>query len=224
MKLRELKSITILLILLVISGVQILAQSKSFYGAYQICPFACEAVQINTDFTFMHRLNGDLFNDIRTKGTWQFVGKDKIRAVSATANTEPQVTEIETNQNGSFLVTLIDSAGALFSGAKVSGIANGVAFERETNSEGIAEIPKCQQFNVAFGGSRNYRGTHKIRNARANEFTVKLTNEQMLETRIDEIWQVENGCLYFAETDGSLNKDYCLKKLSRKKERRIFSR
>ncbi len=222
MKFRELKSISVLLILFVFGGVQVLAQSKSLYGAYQDCPFACETIQINSDFTFVHRLNGDLFNDIRTKGTWQFVGKDKIRAISATANTEPQVAETETNRTNSFLVTLIDSVGALIPGAKVSGIANGVAFERETNSEGVAEIPKCEQFNVAFGGSRNYRGTYKIKNARANEFTVKLTNAQTLETRIDEVWQVENGCLYFAKEDGSLNRDYCLKKLSRKKERKIF--
>jgi hypothetical protein len=222
-KLRELKPITVLLILLVVSSVQVLAQSKNFYGAYQDCPFACETIQINPDFTFVHRLNGDLFNDIRTKGTWQFIGKDKIRAVSV-ANTEPQVTETETNRTGNFLITFIDSTGAIVPGAKISGVANGVAFERTTNSEGVTEIPKCEQFNLAFGGSRNYRGTYKIKNVRADEFTVKLTNEQTLETRMDEVWQVENGCLYFAKEDGSLNKDYCLKKLSRKKEWKIFGK
>lgn len=224
MKLRELKSTALLLILLVASDMQALAQSKSFYGAYQNCPFACETIQINPDFTFVHQLDGDLYNDLRTKGSWQFIGKDKVRAVSASANTKPQVTETETNRTGSFLVTLVDFAGGIVPGAKVSGIANGVAFEHETNSEGVAEIPECEQFNLAFGGSRSYRGTHKIRNARAKEFTVKLTNEQMFETRIDEVWQVKNGCLYFAQSDGSLNRDYCLKKLSYKKERKIFGK
>ena len=224
MKLKASKLITVLLFLLVAFGTQLLAQSESFYGAYQNCPFGCETIQINPDGTFVHQLDGDLFNDRRTKGTWQLVGKTKIKAVSVPVNTEPQVTETEAKPTGGFLVTLIDAVGGLVPSAKVSGVVTGVAFERKTNAEGVAEIPECKQFNVAFGGSRNYHRMYKIKNPRANVFTITLTIEQMSETYIDEIWQIEKGCLYFVESDGLLNREYCLKKLNRKKAKRIFGR
>jgi hypothetical protein len=221
MKFRKLRSTAFLLVLLLSSGVRVIAQSKSFYGAYQGCSFACTTIQINPDFTFVYRLSGDLFNDERTNGTWRFVGQNRIRAVSTIVNTEPQVTETEAKRTGSFLITLLDAFGGPISGAKVSGVVNGVAFERKTNSEGVAEIPECKQFDVT-GGQRNYRGTHRVKNPRANVFTVSLTNEQMFESYIDEVWQIEKGCLYVVESDGSVDRDYCLKKLSRKKERKIF--
>jgi len=75
---------------------------------------------------------------------------------------------------------------------------------------------------VMFRGSRNYRGTYRIKNPQANVFTVTLTNEQMSETYIDEVWQIEKGRLYFVESNGSINRDYYLKKICQKKERRIF--
>jgi hypothetical protein len=225
MKLR--KSIAFLLILLLSQGARAVAQSKSLYGAYEDCPFACLTIQINPDFTFVYRLNGDLFNDQRTKGTWQFVGEDRIRAVSAIVNTEPQVTEAEAKRTDSFLVTLLDAFGGPLAGAKVSGVVNSVSFSREANSEGTVEIPECEQFDLAFsgyGGYGNYRGTYRIKTLRANVFTITLTKEQMFELYIDEVWQIEKGCLYVVQSDGSVDRDYCLKKLSRKKERKIFGK
>jgi hypothetical protein len=177
--------ITVALLLLLACISQSFAQSPSIYGAYQDCPFHCRTIKINPDFTFEYRLNGDLYNDERYKGTWKFIDRNKIRATSPEDHSLPKVTEKSTNRANDFLIMVIDSAaGAIVQGAEISGVANGSAFKVVINDEGVARIPKCQQFEVAFNG---YRGVHKVVNPKADEFLVTLTYEQLANWAIDEI-------------------------------------
>lgn len=41
---------------------------SKFVGAYQWCPFPCETIKLNSDFTFNYLLDGDLFNKERNVG------------------------------------------------------------------------------------------------------------------------------------------------------------
>lgn len=117
------------------------AQSPSIYGAYQNCPFHCETIKINQNFTFEYRLYGDLFNDERVKGQWRFIGKNKMKATTPYDHSPLQVIEKITNRSNGFFITALDSHGALISGAKISGVTNGSAFRQLTDQEGVAQIP-----------------------------------------------------------------------------------
>jgi hypothetical protein len=198
--------------------VRISAQSPSIYGAYQVCPFHCWTIKINRDSTFEYRLNGDLFNDERYKGTWRFIGKNKIKANSPEDHSSPDVTEKATGRDSDFLVTVFDASGTVL-GAVLSGSTNGVAFKVETGRDGVAHIPKCQRFEIA---SDRYRGTHEVVNPQADEFTISITVEQSQFWVVDETWLIEGNRLYVAAQDGSFRKDHWLSKLSPSKTRQIF--
>jgi hypothetical protein len=75
----------------------------------------------------------------------------------------------------------MDAVGRVIPGAKISGFVKGVSFERESNEMGVVEIPECEQFKITWAGSASYRGAYKIKDPRANEFTITMTKEQMSE-------------------------------------------
>jgi hypothetical protein len=206
------------LLLLPASALRGSAQSKKIYGAYQDCPFHCRTIRINPDFTFDYRLEGDLYN-VRAKGTWKFIGKNRIRATIPEDTSAPRVTEERKDHGGDFFVTVIDEFGAAVKGAEISGTADGHAFKVFTNEEGVTLAPKTSQFEIRFGG---YRGVHKVSNLKADSFVVTLTKEQMSHLVIDEIWMVEGKRLYIAQPEGLVEYNDWLDKLSREKERKIF--
>jgi hypothetical protein len=207
------------LIVLTIITITALAQSGSIFGAYQDCPFHCRTIRINSDFTFEYRLDGDLHNNERYRGTWKLIGRNIIKVTSPEEHSPPQVTEKSTDQAADFHVSVIDVSGAIVPGAEISGLVDGSAFRRTTNENGSSRIPKCQQFEIAFN---DYRGTYKVVNPNAHEFLVTLTYEQMANWAIDQVWLIEGNRLYIAAPDGAIDKSQWLKKLSRKKEREIF--
>lgn len=51
---------------------------KNFVGVFQWCPFHCETVKLNADFTFEYFVYGDMRNG-RLKGTWKLLNAKKIR-------------------------------------------------------------------------------------------------------------------------------------------------
>ena len=212
-----LKLCPFLLVLIAANTLQVLAQPKSVFGAYKQCPFACRFVNINRDFTFEQLLDGDLFNNQRTKGKWRFIGENKIKVESAKPNGEPQVKEISENRN-SFIVTVVDWAGAVIPSAEISGNSNGKSFKCLTAKDGSCEIPKSVQFDVAVA---NYRGTHKIKDTRADVFLVELTCDK-LEPIIDEVWLIEGNRLFVSDENGVFDKEIWLEKISRKKARKLF--
>ncbi len=56
-------------------------------------------------------------------------------------------------------------------------------------------------------------------NPRADEFTVILLSDQMA---INQVWLIERNNLYVVDSDGSADRDYPYRRLSRQEERRIF--
>ncbi len=153
------------------------------------------------------------------RGTWRFIGRNRIRATSPEDRSAPAVAERVVGQGDEFIVLVLSPEGAIVAGAEISGIANGSAFRIRTTNEGYTRIPRCQQFEIAFNG---YRGIHTVVNAQANDFTITLMADQISRTAIDEIWLIEGNRLYVAQPDGSFDRDYWLRRLSRREERRIF--
>lgn len=195
------------------------AQTDSIYGAYQVCDFACQTIRINPDFTFEYRLDGDLYNDERHRGTWRFVNKTNIHATIGKDHSPPNVTEKISDLPDHFRVSVIDSFGAAVNGAEISGLSDGVAFKIITDDNGVGKIPECQQFEIEI---LSYRGVHKVEDQKADEFLVTLTVAQIAHWALDQIWLVEGKRLYIMLEDGTVNRDFWLEKLSRSKERKIF--
>jgi hypothetical protein len=195
------------------------AQSRSIYGAYQDCPFNCRTININPDHTFEYVLGGDLYNSERIKGKWSFIGKDRIKATSPEDYSPPHVTEKFANRGSSFVLMVSDPAEAAVKGAVISGVANGSTFKVTTDDEGVALIPKVNQFEIAFNG---YRGVHRVSNTEADEFLVTLTFEQMANWAIDQVWLIEGPRLYVALPDGNFDRRFWLGKLSGARERKVL--
>ena len=205
------------MVLLAVNGSQASAQSEAVFGVYKYCAFACRFLKINPDFTFEQLLDGDLFNNQRTEGKWQFAGANKIKAETARPSGEPKVKESTENRN-SFLVIVVDSSSAVVSNAEISGEAKGEKFRCVTSQDGGCEIPKSNKFDVAFA---SYRGTHKVKDTNADVFTVELTYDK-LEPIIDEVWLIENKRLYVADKNGEFRKDIWYEKVSRKRAKKLF--
>ncbi len=206
-----------MLILFAANAPQVLAQSEAIYGVFKQCPFGCRFIKINRDFTFEQLLDGDLYNNQRTKGTWKLIGKNKIKAEGAKTSGEPQVKETSENRNN-FFITVVDPAGAVIPNAKISGEASGKSFKCVTTEDGSCEIPKTEKFDIAFA---SYRGTHKVKDIRADVFRVLLMADQ-IEPTIDEVWLIENNRLFVADSDGSFDRNDGYEKLSQKRAKKLF--
>jgi hypothetical protein len=196
-----------------------IGQQATIYGAYQDCPFHCRTIRINPDHTFDYRLNGDLYNDQRYRGTWKFIGQNKIKANSPVDHSPLQVSERRGAESHNYSLFVLDPNGAVVPGVVVSGVANNKPFTVTTNSDGTAQIPICRRFRVSY---KDYWGVHEIRSAAARRFVIGLTPEQMFNDAINEAWLVENNRLYVAAEDGSFYKDHWLDKLSVNEARKIF--
>jgi hypothetical protein len=214
---KPIKLIGLLLILFAANAPQVLAQSEAIYGVFKQCPFACRFIKINRDFTFEQLLDGDLFNNQRTKGTWKLIGKNKIKVEGAKTSGEPQVRETSENRNN-FFITVVDPAGAVIPSAEISGEASGKSFKCVTTENGSCEIPKTEKFDITFAG---YRGTHKVKDIRADIFLVVLMADQ-LEPILNEVWLIEGNRLFVADSNGNFDKELGLEKISPKKAKKLF--
>lgn len=192
-------------------------QSKPLAGAYQSCEMACQTIQIRSDHSFERVLDGDLFNDEHTVGKWISLGGNRIRAIGPKPTGQPKVEETTTARNN-FQVTVTDYVGAVLPQVELAGIVDGKTFRCLTNEDGSCEIPICKSFTVI---RQHYTGTYIVNNLSSRTFRVELSYEQMPNSIIDDVWVISRGTLHW-ERDGKIDKDYELRKISRKKELKIF--
>jgi len=192
---------------------------RSIYGVYQTCPFHCRTIKINSNHTFEYRLNGDLYHDERYKGTWVFVGRNKLRATSPIERSPLKVIEKPRPDAGDYSVLVLDPNVGVVPGAVISGRGNQGPFAVKTDQTGIVHIPRCREFKLTLN---HYTGTHRIRNSSAREFVVQLNGDQIVNRAIDETWLVESGRLYVAGQDGTFDKNYWSDRLSNKEAFKIF--
>lgn len=196
-----------------------IAQQPTIYGAYQDCPFHCRTIRINPNHTFEYRLNGDLYNDQRYKGTWRFIGRNKLKANSPVDRSPLKVVEKPRAGATDYSVLVLDPNGAIVSGAIISGRDNQRSFSIVTNEEGPVHVPRCREFELSLN---HYRGSHRILNSSAREFVVILYVDQVVNRAIDETWLIEGNRLYTAAEDGTFDRSYWLDKLSTNEARKIF--
>lgn len=208
------KLATFILVVGLLSPALGISQESSIYGTYQICPFHCLTININSDHTFVYRLNGDLYNNLKVRGTWKFKGRNRIHAVTPENRTVPNVEEKVSKRDDDFLVIVKDFTGAIVAGVGISGIANGSRFSVKTDNDGRALIPKARQFEIAFADF--YRGVHMICNSQANEFTVTLTVDQVAGIPVNEEWLIKGNKLFIVRKDGSVNRGHPLVRLNRR--------
>ena len=192
------------------------AQSSSIFGVYGQCSMVCRYIKINSDFTFEELLDGDLFNGQRKKGVWKFTSKTKISARGQKPSSGLHVRESESVGKTPSL-TVVDMDGAVLPHARISGNADGKAFECITSEDGGCEIPKCSSVEVGWKG---FKGNYVVKNHAANRFQVELTYEQ-IDTVIDEVWMIKGSHLY-VKYEGAFDKTYSLKRVPMKTARKLF--
>jgi hypothetical protein len=205
-----------LIIWLTIFVISAAGQSSKIFGVYGQCPFACRYIQINSDHSFEELLTGDLFNGQRKKGTWEFIGKNKIKAESHKPSDALRVRE--SVENGlSYRITVADWAGAVLPHVEIAGSSGGKSFECVTDDGGSCEIPKTAGFDLRWN---QFSSSYTIKDRAANRFEVELTYEQ-LDHVIDEVWQIE-GKRLFVESDRSVDKTGWMEKLNQQRGRKLF--
>jgi len=194
-------------------------QDNDIVGAYRNCSMACKTIQLNPDHIFILQLDGDLYNDERYSGTWEWIDKNKVHLYIPEDNTAPNVIEQYDPNITNYCVEIFDAVGALLPGVRVVpfGRQNDKIFE--TNEAGRVFIPKCNEFEIEF---LSYRGRYRPKGVKNNKFVITITVSQMLHLAIDETWMIEDEHLYRVDTDGSIHRDWSLKKMSKKEERKIF--
>lgn len=175
------KILLLFVILIFVSNVFAQYDPGKLAGTYQWCPFHCETIKLNKDFTFDYLLDGDLFNNQRTKGIWKFIGENKINLKSPEKKLIYKVTEErKSNNDDKISVQIINQTSAIIPGIVIK--INYLGNERQyiTDEDGIIEIPKIDKFEV-IGLQKS--AVYEIKNSKANFLTVEieLNNEPFID-------------------------------------------
>ena len=193
---------------------------KSIFGAYEDCPFWCRTIQIRPDGTFIHRLDGDLYNDERIVGRWTWLGEGKLRAQSPIDASPPMVREDSRPGQSLFTIAVLDEPGAVLPGVTLTPLTPDPGTRIQTDSKGVATLPACNEFEVAYLG---YRGRYRPQHHDSNAFELTLSDRQLLSGAIDHVWLVQDGRLHIADAAGVFDMTSGLSRISRTREKAIFS-
>ena len=203
-------------ILLFVSNVFTQYDAEKLAGVYQWCPFHCETIKLNNDFTFDYLLDGDLFNNQRTKGTWKFVAENKIYLKSPEKKLVNKVTEEQKYNSDKISIQVRDETGAIIPGIVIK--INYLGSERQyiTDNYGIVEIPKIDKIEViGFQKSVNY----EIKNSDANFLTVEI--ELNNEPFVDKTFLFKDKKIFAIFEDGAISEDW-YKKINKKRADKLF--
>lgn len=185
-------------------------------GAYQWCPFPCETIKLNQDFTFDYLLDGDLFNNERTKGTWKFVGENKIYLKSPERKLVYKIIEEQNENADKILIQVIDFNGAVFPGIPIKIKSQEREKQFVTNENGTCEIPNTDE--ITFDWMR-FSESYKIENPKTNKLTVEI--ESTTEPSVDDNFIFKDGQLFKVFEDNTISENG-YKKLSKKKASKLF--
>lgn len=190
--------------------------ARKIAGAYQWCPFECETIKLNEDFTFDYLLDGDLFNNERTSGTWKFIEKDKIYLKSPERKLIYNVVEKQNGVRDKILVQVSDFQGAVIPGFTLRLFFQGQEKQYTTNEDGVCEIPLFDEIQLEW---RIFQEKYKIANPQTRELiiSVELTNEPA----VDAYFLFKDGeLLKLNDSGGVFENGY--KKLKKKRTRKLF--
>lgn len=214
------KVINLAVLLLAVCFITVTAQQKpsKIAGAYQWCPFPCETIKINDDFTFDYHLHGDLFNNERTKGKWKFVGANRIHLKSVVTKSKviAGVNEAVENSGDEIRVTVADQHGAIIPGIIVSTTIGEKSFQFLTDENGGCVIPQTQSIEVSY---KQISEKYLIKNTMASHILVVIDTSD--EPYVDEEFIVENQKLCKLDEHGKTFEN-CYGKISKAQTRRLF--
>jgi len=206
--------LSFVLIVLGVASTAFSQSAKQVAGAYQNCLSHCETYNIKADLKFDYLLDGDLYNNERTAGTWEFVGPNKIHLKSPKKKLIRKVEERSKKKSDSIRVTVFDPEGFPFSSTVYLFLPdeNGTAYRSE-NSQIV--IPRTSEFTISAERSSE---SYKIENAEADEIDIEI--EAWLPPVIDETFTIEKGKICLLTDDGQ--RGYCLRKISSKRTEELF--
>lgn len=180
-------------------------------GVYQWCPFPCQTIKLNADFTFDYLLDGDLFNNERAKGIWKFVGKNKIYLKTFEKPLDIKVEEKGENEAKIINIQFLDQMGAVFN--KTEFVINENKYVSDEN--GFCKIPKTKTLSILY---RDRKTAYDIKNKTASELTVMIIDFDY--PRLDDKYVIrKNQICLIDENDKVLD---CFLKLKKATELRLF--
>lgn len=222
-------TILFLFILLAVCQFSVYSQkpAEKIAGVYQFCPFHCEAYRLNTDFTFDYLIDGDLYNDERSSGTWEFVGTERIRLkLEPVSKKLIQSVEEKSGDRDSITVDIFDQAGAAYSGAVINLINNDKTFQYITDENGRITIPKVDlnkvdTINVKYN---NHEGIYRIKNSSTVHLIINLDTTIFFTPIIDDQFVIKSNmiCKVLDEEDKNDIAENCHVRLNQKRADRIF--
>lgn len=196
----------------------LLGQNKvsDVVGVYQFCPYECESIKINADFTFNYFIEGHIGSARRTKGTWKFIDKNKISLENPKLELIKEVKEIKGDSDETILVTVRDFTGALFPGITVSFFNQDKKYMFQTGEDGSASIFRTSEIEISYLQST---GKYKLKNKNVKELDISIepTNEPWIDSNFKLI---KGQICRFVNADKIA--DFCHKKISKKKAKKIF--
>lgn len=184
-------------------------------GAYQRCPFHCESYQINKDWTFNYIIDGDLFNNQRTSGTWGFVGKDKIRLKAKTPKFIRAVSEEVSHPSDRIVISARDAAGAVIRGLVIQ--TEHKSDTCTTNEDGQCSVIRSRRLGISWLSASDI---YFLRNPAATLLIidVDLPDPELL---INAVFLVKTTALCkLGEQHEST--DICFTRVSKNKARKLF--
>lgn len=189
------------------------ANVSKIVGAYQRCPFHCETFKLNADYTFDSILDGDLFNDIRAKGTWKFIDKDKIHLKTEEKLLEVKVEEKSGEQSDKIKIRTIDDNGAIYPYIKIQ--ANKKEFVTDEN--GFVEIPKTDEITISY---QHLKNSYQIKSKNISELEIEVYIDSSVYAYTDSVFIIrKNEICLIAEDSKEL---HCYKKLKKSSKRKLF--
>lgn len=189
---------------------------KKLVGAYQYCSFPCETIRLNEDFTFDYLLDGDLFNNERTKGIWKFIGKDKIYLKSPERSLVYRTLEKQTKDFDKILIQATDMQGAALPGIIVKVNFQGQEKQFVTDENGNSEIPKVNSVEIVW---TRFSEKYVLKDSHTNELNIEvdITNEPF----VDDTFILKNNQLYKVFEDNSISENG-YEKLNKRRIARLF--
>lgn len=194
------------LFLVLIFFLQTSNSRETIVGKYQVCSLSCETIQIFPDSTFDYRFYGDL-----SQGEGCFGKITKIGEYLFLANSDEQpfpLFEQYDSLTNRIKITVTDENNGPLESANVFVVTLTDTLKGITDKNGFVQFPK----NIIKKIWVNYVITTPViyspKYSDSNFFEVKQKVDSKLIYVTNEIWEIENNSLYFANRDikYSLNK------------------
>ncbi len=211
----------LLIFLLVSFSFVVFGQSKSegVIGTYRVCPYECEFIKFNKDFTFEYFREAHILPKQRTKGTWKFTKENKIHLTSPKSELIVQVKESKSETNkDKILVQVLDGNGAIVPGFLISQTYEGKKYNFVTDDDGTVEIFRTNE--ITFINLQQEEKKHKFKNKDINELEIIFIPD--FRRTFEDFYLIKKNQICYTDDEGV--SDFCYEKISKKESDKIFKK